>query len=130
MTTILKTEGLNKTYRLGGFINRLRINALDEVNLNVESDEPVIVSLVGESGSGKTTLARVVLRMIEPSSGRAIIYDQLVAGAEAVHEPQVPRPRRQGAQALACRRRDRLDGGHDDGVPVRARIYASGPSSK
>lgn len=80
MTTILKTEGLNKTYRLGGFINRIKINALDEVNLTVESDQPVIVSLVGESGSGKTTLARVVLRLIAPSSGRAIIYDQVVAG--------------------------------------------------
>jgi peptide/nickel transport system ATP-binding protein len=80
MTTVLKTVGLNKTFRLGGFINRLRINALDEVNLTVESDQPVIFSLVGESGSGKTTLAKVMLRLLEPSSGRAIIYDQLVAG--------------------------------------------------
>jgi peptide/nickel transport system ATP-binding protein len=83
MTTVLKTENLNKTYRLGGFINSVKINALDEVNLTVESDEPVIISLVGESGSGKTTLAKVMLRLIEPSSGRAIIYDHLVVGAGA-----------------------------------------------
>ena len=80
MTTVLKTVDLHKTYRLGGFINRLKINALDEVNLTVESNQPVIISLVGESGSGKTTLAKVILRLIEPSSGRAIIYDQLIAG--------------------------------------------------
>lgn len=80
MTTVLKTEGLNKSYRLGGFINRLKINALDEINLNIESDQPVIISLVGESGSGKTTLAKVLLRLAEPSSGRAIVYDHLVAG--------------------------------------------------
>ena len=80
MTSILKTENLNKFYRLGGFINRVKINALDDVNLSVESDKPVIISLVGESGSGKTTLAKVMLRLVEPSSGRAMIYDQVVAG--------------------------------------------------
>jgi oligopeptide/dipeptide ABC transporter ATP-binding protein len=80
MTTVLKTENLNKTYQLGGIINRITINALDDVNLSVDSDKPVIISLVGESGSGKTTLARVMLRLVKPSSGRAIIYDQLVAG--------------------------------------------------
>lgn len=80
MTTVLKTESLNKTYRLGGFINRVKINALDEVNLHVESDEPVIISLVGESGSGKTTLAKVILRLVNPSSGTATVYDEQVAG--------------------------------------------------
>ena len=80
MTTVLKTVNLNKTYRLGGFVNRLKINALDEVNLTVESDDPVTISIVGESGSGKTTLAKVLLRLVEPTSGKAIIYDHLVAG--------------------------------------------------
>lgn len=80
MTTVIRTEGLNKTYHLGGFVNRLKINALDEVNLTVESDQPVIISLVGESGSGKTTLAKVMLRLVEPTSGRGILFDQLVAG--------------------------------------------------
>jgi oligopeptide/dipeptide ABC transporter ATP-binding protein len=80
MTTVLKTENLNKTYRLGGFFNRLKINALDEVNLTVESDKPVIISLVGESGSGKTTLAKVMLRLVEPTSGSAMIYGHQVAG--------------------------------------------------
>lgn len=83
MTTILKTENLNKFYRLGGFTNRIKINALDDVNLTVESDKPVIISLVGESGSGKTTLARVMLRLVKPTSGRAIIYDKVVAGEGA-----------------------------------------------
>ena len=58
MNTILKTSNLNKVYKLGGFINRVKINALDDVNLTIESDEPVIISVVGESGSGKTTLAK------------------------------------------------------------------------
>lgn len=80
MNTILKTTNLNKVYKLGGIINRVTINALDNVNLTIESDKPVIVSVVGESGSGKTTLAKVILRLISPTSGSALVYDQLVVG--------------------------------------------------
>jgi peptide/nickel transport system ATP-binding protein len=83
MQTILKTEGLNKVYRLGSFSSKVTINALNDVNLSVESDEPVIISLVGESGSGKTTLAKVILRLVEPTSGKAIVADHVVAGAGA-----------------------------------------------
>ncbi len=80
MNTILKTRNLNKVYKLGGFINRVRINALDDVNLTIESDEPVIISVVGESGSGKTTLAKALLRLEKPTSGSAVVYDRLIAG--------------------------------------------------
>ncbi|MCE7981419.1 MAG: ABC transporter ATP-binding protein [Caldilinea sp. CFX5] len=80
MKTILKTEGLNKTYRLGTFPRRVSINALDDVTFTVASDEPVIASVVGESGSGKTTLAKVILRLIEPNAGQAVVYDRVVAG--------------------------------------------------
>jgi peptide/nickel transport system ATP-binding protein len=78
--TVLKTDNLNKVYNLGGLFRRVRINALDDVNLRVESDQPVIISLVGESGSGKTTLAKVMLRLVDPTSGKAVVYDQLVVG--------------------------------------------------
>ena len=80
MNTILKTNNLKKVYRLGGFFNRVTINALDEVNMSIESDKPVIISVVGESGSGKTTLAKVILRLVEPTSGSALVYDRLIAG--------------------------------------------------
>jgi ABC-type glutathione transport system ATPase component len=77
---ILRTEALNKVYRLGSFTRSRQIRALHDVNINVESDKPVIISVVGESGSGKTTLAKTLLRLVEPTSGRAIVYDQVVAG--------------------------------------------------
>ncbi len=80
MTTILKTQGLNKVYRLGSFPRTVTINALNNVNLTVESDEPVIVSVVGESGSGKTTLAKVLLRLIQPTSGEVTVAGHTVVG--------------------------------------------------
>jgi ABC-type glutathione transport system ATPase component len=84
MAVILRTEGLNKVYRLGGFGRAKTITALNDVNLNVESDRPVIISVVGESGSGKTTLAKTLLRLVDPTSGRATVYDEVVAGKGAV----------------------------------------------
>jgi ABC-type oligopeptide transport system ATPase subunit len=80
MAVILRTEGLNKVYRLGSFTRSREIRALNDVNINVESDRPVIIAVVGESGSGKTTLAKTLLRLIEPTSGRAVVYDRTVAG--------------------------------------------------
>ncbi|MCB9423390.1 MAG: ABC transporter ATP-binding protein [Ardenticatenaceae bacterium] len=83
MKTIIKTENLNKEYILGGFPRNIKINALNDVNITVASDEPAIISVVGESGSGKTTLAKTILRLVEPTSGQVHISDQLVAGKGA-----------------------------------------------
>ena len=80
MAVILRAEELNKVYRLGSLARNREIKALDNVNLTVESDHPVIISIVGESGSGKTTLAKTLLRLVEPTSGQVTIYDKLVAG--------------------------------------------------
>lgn len=83
MTVILRTEGLNKVYRLGSMFRSARIEALRDVNLNVVSDRPVIIAIVGESGSGKTTLARTILRLETPTSGTVTVHDSLVAGGGA-----------------------------------------------
>jgi peptide/nickel transport system ATP-binding protein len=44
--------------------------AVKNVTFDVKKGE--IVSLVGESGSGKTTVARMILRLIQPTSGRIV----------------------------------------------------------
>jgi peptide/nickel transport system ATP-binding protein len=59
----------------------MKINALDDVNLDIKSDHPMIISLVGESGSGKTTLAKVILRIYDATSGEVSVYDKLITGA-------------------------------------------------
>ena len=51
---------------------RLALKAVDGINLAIAPGETV--GLVGESGSGKSTLGRLILKLIEPTTGQ-VIFD-------------------------------------------------------
>ena len=72
--SILKIDDVTKVFKLGGLFFGSELAAVDHVSLNAEKER--VLSLVGESGSGKTTLSRMILRLVEPTSGQ-ILYEDL-----------------------------------------------------
>jgi oligopeptide transport system ATP-binding protein len=68
---LLEIRELTKVFPLGesmfGGAAKREVRAVDAVSLDIHAGETL--GLVGESGSGKSTLGRLVLRLIEPTSG-------------------------------------------------------------
>lgn len=76
MTALIEIHSLKKHFRLpGGWLSgqTKHVYAVDGVDLTIASGETF--GLVGESGCGKTTLGRMILRLIEPTSG-SILFDE------------------------------------------------------
>jgi len=66
---LLEVKNLTKVYE-AGFVKKRRIIAVDNVTFEVNEGE--VASLVGESGSGKTTTAKIILRLLPPTSGNVV----------------------------------------------------------
>ena len=68
--SIIRVENVSKTYEDNG----VPVNALKEVNLNIENGD--FAAIVGPSGSGKTTLLNIIGGLDQPSSGHVFVKDE------------------------------------------------------
>ena len=81
---LLEISNLTKVFALGESVfgggTTREVRAVDDVTLDIQSGETL--GLVGESGSGKSTLGRLVLRLIDPTSGKIVFegHDLVAAG--------------------------------------------------
>ena len=73
-TPLITVKNLTKLFPVRqSFLNtmfskeELFLHAVQDVSLDIKEDE--VLGLVGESGCGKTTLGRLLIRLVEPTSG-------------------------------------------------------------
>ena len=72
MSEILKIENLSKNFVKKSFFQSKTeiVTASDNVSFSLKENE--ILAIAGQSGSGKSTIARLILRAIEPDSGKIL----------------------------------------------------------
>jgi len=71
---LLTLQGISKRYQQGD----VQVNALDDINLQVEEGE--FTALVGPSGSGKTTLLNIIGGLDAPTQGRTQLSGTDITG--------------------------------------------------
>ena len=82
---ILEVKNLSKVFQDSGFFQKKEVRAVDNVSFQVFPGE--IIALVGESGSGKSTIAKLIARLIRPSSGEILLNDENKKISEARRVP-------------------------------------------
>jgi len=63
------------------------VKALDTINLEIEQGS--IVSLLGPNGAGKTTFLRLLMGLLEPTSGEAFIFDAQTRSLRDEHSQRI-----------------------------------------
>jgi ABC-2 type transport system ATP-binding protein len=68
--TVIETRSLSKVYR--DFWGRQKVRALKALDLEIRRGE--IFGLLGPNGSGKTTTMKLLLGLLFPTSGQALVF--------------------------------------------------------
>ncbi|MEM7160065.1 MAG: ABC transporter ATP-binding protein [Myxococcota bacterium] len=78
MNPLLSLTDVCRTFPVSdGFFSRTKtLHALSNVSLDVSRGETI--ALVGESGSGKSTVAKIIARLLDPTSGTIKLGDELI----------------------------------------------------
>ena len=79
MQEILKVEHLKKYFTKKGLFGSksTTVRAVDDVSFSLKKGEVFVIA--GESGSGKSTIAKLILKSIEPDSGKIFFEDQEIS---------------------------------------------------
>ena len=79
---LLEAKHLVKEFPIGGTKKAPQVvHAVSDVNLEIYEGETL--ALVGESGCGKSTLGRVLIRLLEPTSGEICFEGEDIVGMSA-----------------------------------------------
>ncbi|HVM01342.1 MAG TPA: oligopeptide/dipeptide ABC transporter ATP-binding protein, partial [Acidimicrobiales bacterium] len=80
VVAVLSARNLCKCYSSPGFGHRRRVQAVDDVSVDVHEGE--VVGLVGATGAGKSTLGMLLVRLLDPDAGEVRFEgrDLLAAG--------------------------------------------------
>ena len=65
--SMLEARHMVKRFPVGSAFRPQHVHAINDVSVTIRRGE--VVALVGESGSGKSTAARLMIRLIQPTSG-------------------------------------------------------------
>lgn len=68
--TVIETRALSKVYR--DFWGRQKVRALKALDLEIKQGE--IFGLLGPNGSGKTTTIKLLLGLLFPTEGQALVF--------------------------------------------------------
>lgn len=83
MTTALRLDNLSKTFPVGRSLfgsSKASVKAVHPITLTVEKNETL--GIVGESGCGKSTLARMLVGLLEPTTGTIEIEGSALDNAD------------------------------------------------
>lgn len=72
--SLLELLNITKVFRRGIILGQ-KIYAVNNVSFKI-SKNPEILTIAGESGCGKTTLAKIILHILEPTSGEIFVNGQ------------------------------------------------------